>query len=130
MWCSLLTHFFTAPAPLLQLSGGSRVVYYSGEDINVTCSSSVVGAVFTWRAFNITFTTQQPLIVPNTTVSSSSNTSVLILRPIRVSGHVLVLFNCAITFAENRNIIGATSRFLTSINCELTTIIDQLLNSF
>ena len=57
-----------------------------------------MGAVFTWRAINIT--TQQPLIIPNTTVSSGSNTSVLILRPIRVSDHVLVNFICAVAFPE------------------------------
>ena len=67
--------FFTVLAPIIQLSpGGGRSVYYSGEDLNVTCISSVVGAVFTWRAVNII--TQQPLIIPNTTVSSGSNTSV------------------------------------------------------
>ena len=108
-WCLLIFIMFsTVPAPIIQLSpGGSRSVYYSGEDLNVTCISSVVGAVFTWRAVNIT--TQQPLIIPNTTVSSGSNTSVLILRPIRVSDHVLVDFICAVAFPENmiQNIIGS-----------------------
>ena len=80
----------------------------------MTCISSVVGAVFTWRAVNIT--TQQPLIIPNTTVSSGSNTSVLILRPIRVSDHVLVDFICAVAFPENVNIIGSTSSNLVNIN--------------
>ena len=61
-----------------------------------------MGAVFAWRAVN--FITQQPLIIPNTTVSSGSNTSVLILRPIRVSDHVLVNFICAVAFPEFENI--------------------------
>ena len=60
-----------------------------------------MGAAFTWRAVNIT--TQQPLIIPNTTVSSGSNTSVLILRPIRVSDHVLVNFFCGVGFPEFEN---------------------------
>ena len=111
--CNLL-NFFTVPTRIFHLSPGGRVVYYSGEDLNVTCISSVVGAVFTWRAVNIT--TQQPLIIPNTTVSSGSNTSVLILRPIRVSDHVLVDFICAVAFPENMNIIGSTSLTLANIN--------------
>ena len=116
----LILYFLTVPAPFLHLPpGGSRAVYYSGEDLNVTCLSSVVGAVFTWRAVNII--TQQPLIIPNTTVSSGSNTSVLILRPIRVSDHVLVDFICAITFPENMNIIGSTSLTLVNINGILKT---------
>ena len=54
---------FTVQAPVIQLSpGGNRFVYYSGEDLNVTCISTVVGAVFTWRA--VDSTTQQPLIIP------------------------------------------------------------------
>ena len=72
-----------------------------------------MGAVFTWRAVNIT---QQPLIIPNTTVSSGSNTSVLILRPIRVSDPVLVDFICAVAFPENMNIIGNTMPTLVNIN--------------
>ena len=72
-----------------------------------------MGAVFTWRAVNII--TQQPLIIPNTTVSSGSNTSVLILRPIRVSDPVLVDFICAVAFPENMNIIGSTSPTLANI---------------
>ena len=94
--------------------GGIRVVYYSGEDLNVTCISSVVGAVFTWRAVNIT--TQQPLIIPNTTVSSGSNTSVLILRPIRVSDPVLVDFICAVAFLENKKIIENETSALVNIS--------------
>ena len=78
-----------------------------------------MGAVFTWRAVNII--TQQPLIIPNTTVSSGSNTSVLILRPIRVSDHVLVDFICAVAFPENMNIIGSTSLTLVNINGILKT---------
>ena len=100
----LILHFLTVPAPAIHLSpGGGRVIYYSGEDLNVTCISSVVGAVFTWRAVNII--TQQPLIIPNTTVSSGSNTSVLILRPIRVNGHVLVDLTCTVAFPEKKNSI-------------------------
>ena len=107
--------FLTASLVVVHLSpGGSRAAYYSGEDLNVTCISSVVGAVFTWRAVNII--TQQPLITPNTTVSSGSNTSVLILRPIRVSDHVLVDFICAVAFPESANIIGNTSFILAKIN--------------
>ena len=111
MWS--LQFFFTAPAPIVHLSPGGKGVYYSGEDLNVTCISSVVGAVFTWRAVNPI--TMQPLIIPNTTVSSSSNTSVLILRPIRVSDPVLVDFICALAFPKNVNLIGSTSFSLVNI---------------
>ena len=72
-----------------------------------------MGAVFTWRAVNIT--TQQPLIIPNTTVSSGSNANVLVFRPIRISDHVLVDFICAIAFPD---IIGSSSSILVSINGE------------
>ena len=108
----------TVQNPAIHFSPGGRGVYYSGEDLNVTCISSVVGAVFTWRAVN--FIPHQPLILPNTTISIGSNTSVLILRPIRVSDSVLVDFICAITFPENMNIIGSTSFALADINSELT----------
>ena len=97
----------TVQAPAIQLSpGGSRSVYYSGEDLNVTCISTVVGAVFTWRAVDIT--TQQPLIIPNTTVSSGSNASVLVFRPIRISNHVIMNLTCAVAFPNNVNINGST----------------------
>ena len=111
-----LTSFFSSvPAPAIHLSpgGGNRSAYYSGEDLNVTCVSSVVGAVFTWRAVNIT--TQQPLIIPNTTVSSGSNTSVLILRPIRVSDPVLVDLNCTINFPNITSISDSLISTLVNI---------------
>ena len=92
------------------------MVYYSGEDLNVTCISTVVGAVFTWRAVNIT--TQQPLIIPNTTVSSGNNANVLVFRPIRINDHALVDFTCAIAFPENVNLIGSTYLSAVSINGE------------
>ena len=116
IFLQLTNYFSSVSAPAIQLSpgGGNRPVYYSGEDLNVTCISSVVGAVFTWRAVNII--KQQPLIIPNITVSSGSNTSVLILRPIRVSDPVLVDFSCAVAFPENMNFIGSTFSNLVNIN--------------
>ena len=94
-----------------------------------------MGAVFTWRTVNTL--TQQPLIIPNTTVSSGSNTSVLILRPIRVSDPVLVDFICAIILPENLNIIGSTSLTLVNINgknkicdcCEIASYVKYLVPS-
>ena len=123
-------NFFTVPAPNFHLSPGGRGVYYSGEDLNVTCISSVVGAVFAWRAVN--FLTQQPLIIPNTTVSSGSNTSVLILRPIRVSDPVLMDFICAVAFPENANIIANTFLILASINGKIIMflIVPCIVNIF
>ena len=105
----------TVQAPAIQLSpGGSRAVYYSGEDLNVTCISTVVGAVFTWRAVNVT--TQQPLIIPNTTVSSGSNANVLVFRSIKVNNHhVVIELTCAIAFPVNVNIIESTSPALVII---------------
>ena len=112
-----MINFSTVQAPAIQLSpGGSRAVYYSGEDLNVTCLSTVVDAVFVWRAVNVI--TQQPLIIPNTTVTSGSNTSVLILRPIKVTNHVLLDLACAIAFPANVNIIGSTSSTLVNIASE------------
>ena len=127
MQCDLL-NFFTVPALIADLSPGGRGVYYSGEDLNVTCISSVVGAVFTWRTVNII--TQQPLIIPNTTVSSGSNTSVLILRPIRVSDPLLVDFICAVAFPENMNIIGSTSLTLVNINGKTIFVVQVWLSLF
>ena len=110
-----ILYFLTASLVVVHLSpGGSRMVYYSGEDLNVTCISSVVGAVFTWRAVN--FLTQRPLIIPNTTVSSGSNTSVLILRPIRVCDPVLVDFICAVAFLENKKIMENKTSTLVNIS--------------
>ena len=119
-----LTSFFSSvPAPAIHLSpgGDNRSVYYSGEDLNVTCISSVVGAVFTWKAVN--FKIQQPLIIPNTTVSSGSNTSVLILRPIRVSDHVLVDFICAVAFPGNDKIMENNFLSLVSIRGKLLILL-------
>ena len=117
----LIENISTVQAPAIQLlPGGSRVVYYSGEDLNVTCISTVVGAVFTWRAVNIT--TQQPLIIPNTTVSSGSNGSVLVIKPIRISNHVIVDLSCAIAFPENPNLNGNTFSTLVIINGEYYSI--------
>ena len=122
IFLQLTNYFFTVPAPTIHLSPGRmESIYYSGEDLNVTCISSVVGAVFTWRAVNIT--TQQPLIIPSTTVSSGSNTSVLILRPIRVSDPVLVNLTCAVAFPETINIIGSTSLTLANINGKIIFVV-------
>ena len=107
-----ILYFLTASLVVVHLSpGGSRVVYYSGEYLNVTCISSVVGVVFTWRAVNIT--SQQPLIIP---VSSGSNTSVLVLRPIRVSDSVLVDSICAVAFLENKKIMENETSTLVNIS--------------
>ena len=114
----ILTNYSTVQAPAIQLSpGGSRSVYYSGEDLNVTCISTVVGAVFTWRAVNVT--AQQPLIIPNTTVSSGSNASVLVFRPFKVRYHVLVELTCAIAFSKNVNITENLSSTSIRIQGEL-----------
>ena len=96
------------------------MVYYSGEDLNVTCISTVVGAVFTWRAVNVT--TQQPLIIPNTTVSSGSNANVLVFRPIKVKNDVVVNLTCAIAFPANSNITGSKSHKLIDIRGEIIFI--------
>ena len=93
------------------------MVYYSGEDLNVTCTSTVVGAVFTWKAVNVT--TQQPLIIPNTNVSSGSNANVLVFRPIEVKNGVVVELTCVIAFPANRNITGSKSHKLLDIRGEI-----------
>ena len=72
-----------------------------------------MGAVFTWRAVDIT--TQQPLIIPNTTVSSGSKDNVLVFKPIKVNNHVVIELTCAIAFHENRNITGSKSHKLIDI---------------
>ena len=78
-----------------------------------------MGAVFTWRAVNIT---QQPLIIPNTTVSSGSNANVLVFRPIEVKNDVVVELTCAIAFPANSNITGSKSHKLIDIRGEIIFI--------
>ena len=111
-----------APAPIVHFSPGGRRIYYFGEDLNVTCISSLVGAVFSWRA--VSLTPHKPLILPNTTVRSGSNTSVLILRPIRVKNFyaALVDFTCEVAFPENMNIIGSTLPTIAHIRSEIKII--------
>ena len=75
--------------------------------------------MFTWRAVNVT--TQQPLIIPNTTVSSGSNANVLVFRPIKVKNDVVNL-TCAIAFPANSNITGSKSHKLIDIRGEIIFI--------
>ena len=98
------------PTPKIQTTT-SRGVLYVGEDLNVTCTSSVMGAVFTWRAV-IDFM-QQPVILPNTTINISAHSSVLIFKPITFSSIHFVEITCTTTLPGNENIIGEKSKLPT-----------------
>ena len=101
------------PTPNIQPTT-NRSILYVGEDLNVTCTSSVMGAVFTWRAVDIK---RQTLILPNTTINISAYSSVLVFKPITSNfGNIAVDITCNTTFPENENIIGgdAFQRFQTA----------------
>ena len=94
------------PTPNIKLTP-SRNVYYVGENLNVTCTSSIMGAVFTWRA--VDFLQQQLLTLPNTTINISDHSSVLVFKLITFSGHFLIAITCTATLPGNENIIGGIS---------------------
>ena len=72
----------TVPDPSIQRSP-SRFFYYTGEHLNATCTSSVVGAVLTWSAVNVDGA-QETLPLPDTIVNGQS--SLLVFRPITFNG--------------------------------------------
>ena len=92
--------FEIVPSPSIQHSP-SRFLYYTGEHLNVTCTSSVVGAVFTWSAVNDS-STQETLNLPNTI--SNGKSSVLVFKPIEY-GAILVQLTCTVNISGNGNII-------------------------
>ena len=98
------------PTPSIQRSP-SRDSYYTGEHLNVTCTSSVVGAVFTWRAVNID-DAQETLPLPNTIVNGQS--SLLVFKPITFND-ISFLLRCVATIPENANVIEEGTSILISI---------------
>ena len=96
------------PTPNIQPTT-SRSIFYVGEDLNVTCTSSVMGAVFTWRAVD----NQQSLILPNKTINISANSSVLVFNPITFSSRLFIDITCTVALPENENIIGEKSTIVT-----------------
>ena len=95
----------TVPDPSIQRSS-SRFFYYTGEHLNVTCTSSVVGAVLTWSANN-TGGAQETLPLPNSIVNGQS--SLLVFRPITFND-ISFRLRCVATVPENANVLeGNTS---------------------
>ena len=90
------------PPPSVQLSpSGTRNTLYIGEDVSITCTSNVIGVVFTWRAIN--FLTQQPVVISNITTHPTSNSSVF--KPAVVDYTAVDVF-CSVTIAGNNNIVA------------------------
>lgn len=100
---------FIVPSPLIDMQPASSIfTYYAGENLNLTCSSSVMGVMFNWRALNISKNTQ-PLVLQNSTVGDT-NVSILMFRPIIISKDALVEGLCAISYPGNKKVIGIESR--------------------
>ena len=123
----LLANFSKVPAPAIQCSPNCSIYFYTGEDLNVTCISTVVGAVFTWRA--VIFGSQQPVMIPNTTFSSGSNASIILFRPIRINMFISVELNCLIGLPDNKNIIGNSSLTYIDITGEIQYVLHFIKSS-
>ena len=102
--CANKCDLSTVPPPDIQPTP-RRFQFFIGEDFNVTCTSNVMGAVFTWRAVHII--TQQPLILPNTTINISANSSVLVFKPITF--RTTASITCKAIFPGNENIFAEES---------------------
>lgn len=99
------------PAPIIHHSpGGIRHHYYTGENLNLSCISSVMGAVFIWRGINTL--TKEPFFLPNTSINNQAST--IVFKPLTYTN---TSFNatCEVTIsaAENRNVTtGVTSTYV------------------
>ena len=91
----MLSYHFLVPNPSIQRSP-NRDSYYTGEHLNVTCTSSVVGAVFTWSAVNVG--TQETLPLPDTIVNGQS--SLLVFKPM-TSKEIFFRLRCEATILGN-----------------------------
>ena len=94
--------FVIVPTPSIKITP-SRVYYYTGQDLNVTCISSISGVVFTWSVVNITGD-GETLALP--AINNNDQTSVLAYKPIAY-GHISVQITCLLNIFENANVIAA-----------------------
>ena len=101
--------FCLVPPPSVQRSPSeTRTILYIGEDVSITCTSNVIGAVFKWRTINSL--NQQPVVILNTTTHPTPNSSVF--KPTIVDDAVADVF-CSVTIAGNDNIApGEASSFI------------------
>ena len=101
--------FFIVPSPLIDMQPARNIVtYYAGENLNFTCSSSVMGVVFNWSA-SIALYSETPLVLQYSTVDVDTN-SILVFSPIIISKTALVEGICAISYPDNEKVIGIESR--------------------
>ena len=117
----IISYFFLyiVPSPLIDLQPANNFTYYAGENLNLTCTSNVMGVKFNWTAFNSSDNTQQPLILRNATVGIDTNVSILMFRPIILSKVVVVEAVCAISYPENELVIGNKSTKLFTFRSEV-----------
>ena len=91
------------PPPLVQRSPSeTRVILYIGEDVSITCTSNVIGVVFTWRAINPL--NGQQVVISNITTYPNPHSSVF--KPTVVDYTIVDVF-CSVMIAGNDNIIAA-----------------------
>ena len=97
------------PPPSVQRSPSeTRTILYIGEDVSITCTSNVIGVVFTWRAINSL--TQQPVVISNITTHPTPHSSVF--KP-TVVDTIIVDVYCSVMIAGNDNIVtGEASSFI------------------
>ena len=88
------------PPPSVQRSPSeTRTILYIGEDVSITCTSNVIGVVFTWRAINSL--TQQPVVISNITTHPTPHSSVF--KPTVVDTVIVDVF-CSVTISGNDNV--------------------------
>ena len=97
------------PPPSVQRSPSeTRTILYIGEDVSITCTSNVIGVVFTWRAINSL--TQQPVVISNITTHPTPHSSVF--KSTVVDDTIVDVF-CSVTIASNNKIAaGEASSFI------------------
>ena len=111
---------YIVPSPLIDLQpANSDFTYYAGENLNLTCTSSVMDVKFNWTALNSSDNTQQPLILRNATVGIDTNVSIFMFRPIILSKVVVVEAVCVISYPENELVIGNKSTKLFTFKSEV-----------
>ena len=108
--------FLIVPTPSIIFTPSRFFYYYTGQDFNVTCISSVSGVVFTWSVVNTTGD-GETLILP--TIITNDRTSVLAYKPIAY-GAISVQMTCSLKMSENVNIIAAQVSTKASFSSKLS----------
>jgi len=98
--------------PSIQLSpSGSRTIYYTGEHLNITCTSSEVGTVLTWNATNLGGA-QEALSLPAPIINEQS--SQLVFRPITFND-ISFSLRCTASIPGNANLIAGEAPIIVNI---------------